>query len=229
MKKLFTVLLLITLSTAASLSAAEDLNYNLVNLYGEAQKHIDNDVLSVTMRSTADADNPQEAAKIVNQEMGWAQELLKDMPVIKKQTINYQTRPRYQNKVIIGWSVSQELLLESEELDELSTVVGDLQQKLQVSSMNFGVSPQRKKVRTNELITEALTVFEAKARLVSATIGAKDFRIVTLSIGENAPSIPRQRGYQMEAMAMSAADSPHIEAGESKLTVRVDGTIQLIF
>ncbi len=229
MKKLFTVLVLIALLTAAPLALAEDLNYNLVNLYGQAQKHIDNDVLVVTMRSTADADSPHEAAKIVNRNMGWAQDLLKDMPEIKKQTINYQTRPRYQNKVIVGWSVSQELLLESEELDELSDVVGSLQQKLQVQSMTFGVSPQRKEVSTDELIAEALTVFEAKARLVTTTVGAKDFRIVTLTIGENAPGIPRQRGYQMEAMAMSAADAPPIEAGESKITVRVDGTIQLIF
>jgi predicted secreted protein len=229
MKKLFIALSLITLAAFPSLAAAEELNYNLVNLSGEAQKHIDNDVLIITMRSSADADSAQEAANIVNQEMSWAQDIIKDMPDIKKQTINYQTHPRYQNKVIVGWSVSQQLQLESEEIDTLSSIAGKLQKKLQVSSMNFGVSPKRKKTSTDELISEALAVFETKARLVSTTIGAKDYRIVTLTIGENRPSIPRHRGYQMEAVALASADAPQIEAGESELTVRVDGTIQLIF
>ena len=94
MRKLFIALSLITLAAFPSLAAAEELNYNLVNLSGEAQKHIDNDVLIITMRSSADADSAQEAANIVNQEMNWAQDIIKDMPDIKKQTINYQTHPR---------------------------------------------------------------------------------------------------------------------------------------
>lgn len=229
MKKIVTLSLIILIAVVASAAFAEELNYNLVNLFGAAENRIDNDLLAVTMQSSADAASAQEAAKIVNQEMSWALDLVKDISVISKQTINYQTRPRYQNKVIIGWSVNQQLQLESREIDTLSHFVGRLQEKLQVISMNFKVSPNQKKVATDRLITEALAAFEKKARLVSQALRAKDFRIVTLNIAEDAPAIPLQRGYQMEAMAMASADAPQLEAGESTLVVRVDGTIQLIF
>ena len=229
MKKTIMLSLISLIAVVASATCAEELNYNLINLFGAAEKIIDNDLLAVTMQSSADAASAQEAAKIVNQEMSWALNFVKDINVIRKQTINYQTRPRYQNKVIIGWSVSQQLQLESREIDRLSQVVGRLQEKLQVSSMIFKVSSSQKRVATDELITEALAAFEKKARLVSQALRAKDFRIVTLNIAENAPAIPLQRGYGMEAMAMASADAPQLEAGESTLTVRVDGTIQLIF
>jgi len=229
MKKLITALTLLLLLTIASFTGAEELNYNLVNLSGFAQKQIDNDVLIVTLLSAAEADSAQEAAGIVNRQMKWAHGIIKDMKEIKMQTLNYQTRPKYQNKVIAGWSASQQLLLQSQEIDTLSQVVGTLQEKLQVSSMHFGISPERKKEHSDELITRALAAFRAKAQMVAANIGAQDFRFVTVSINENTPPVPRQRGFAMEAMAMSAADAPQVEAGESRISVRVDGTIQLIF
>lgn len=229
MKKFITVTLIILIAVAASAASSDELNYNLVNLFGAAESHVDNDLLAVTMQSSADAASAQEAAKIVNQEMSWALNLMKDSTVITKQTINYRTRARYQNNVIIGWSVSQQLLLESEEIDTLSQVIGTLQEKMQVISMNFKISPDQKKGATEVLITEALAAFEKKARLVSQALRARDFRIVTLNIAENSPAIPLQRGYQMEAMSLASAEAPQLEAGESTLAVRVDGTIQLIF
>ncbi len=227
MIKFITALSLLSLMTIASTTLAEELHYNLVNLYGSAQSQIDNDVLIVTLLSTADADSAQKAAAIVNHQMKWAHEIIKDMTEIKKQTLNYQTRPRYQNKVIVGWSASQQLQLESQDIDTLSQTIGTLQEKLQVSSMQFGISHKRKQEHTDTLITQALAAFQEKAKLVTANIGAQDFRFVTLSINENAPPAPRHRGIAMEAMA--TADVPQVEAGESKLSVRVDGSIQLIF
>ena len=229
MKNVIIVPLIILIAVAASAASSDELNYNLVNLFGAAESHVDNDLLAVTMQSSADAASAQEAANMVNQEMNWALNLIKDIAVIKKQTINYQTRARYQNKVIIGWSVSQQLRLESEDIDTLSHFIGSLQEKLQVISMDFKISPSQKKDATEALITEALAAFEEKARLVSLALRARDFRIVTLNIAENAPAIPLQRGYQMEAMSLASADPPQLEAGESTLAVRVDGTIQLIF
>ena len=229
MKKFITVTLIVLIAVAASAASSDELNYNLVNLFGAAETHVDNNLLAVTMQSSADAASAQEAAKIVNQEMSWALNLITDSTVITKQTINYRTRARYQNNVIIGWSVSQQLLLESEEIDTLSHFIGTLQEKMQVISMNFKISPDQKKDATEALITEALAAFEKKARLVAQALRARDFRIVTLNIAENEPAIPLQRGYQMEAMSLASADAPQLEAGESTLTVRIDGTIQLIF
>ena len=85
-------------------ASAEELNYNLVNLNAGAEKQVDNDILVVTMAASADTDSAKKAAQIVNQHMAWGLEQLASTPSIKTQSMNYQTRPRYKNKTIIGWS-----------------------------------------------------------------------------------------------------------------------------
>ena len=229
MKIFSPVFIILALVVTCSYASTEELNYNLINLSAVAQGKVDNDILLVTMSSSADADSAQTAAKIVNQQMKWALDALDEAKNIQKQTLNYQTRPRYQNKNIIGWSASQQLQLESDAFEAVIEFVGILQEKLLVKQMSFGVSPERREERTDGLIVDALAAFKTKAQMVTATVGAKDFRIVSINISENIPVPRRQRGIAMEAMQSSSAATPNVEAGESRISVRIDGTIQLVF
>ena len=229
MKTFSPAIILLALIVTCSRASAEELNYNLINLAAHAQEKVDNDILLVTMSSSADADSAQAAAKTVNQQMKWALAALNEAKNIKKQTLNYQTRPRYQNKNIIGWSASQQLQLESDAFEALIGFVGILQERLQVKHMSFGVSPERRQQRTDGLIVDALAAFKSKAQLVAATIGAEDFRIVSINISENIPVLPRRRGIAMETMQSSLTTPPQVEAGESTISVHLDGTIQLVF
>jgi len=230
MKTFINLIAALMILLIASALGAEELNYNLINLSGEAETYIDNDMLIVTMTATADSDTASDATRKVNDDMSWAIEQLEGLGNIKIQTMNYQTHPKYQSNAIIGWTTSQHLRLESADIDSLSGITGKLQQRLLVSSMGFEASYDRKKEAADTLIRNALATFRAKAKLIAETIGAKDYRLVTLSVGENTPHpAPYQRGFQMEAAVMSKASAPQVTAGESKVSVRVDGTIQLIY
>jgi predicted secreted protein len=230
MKHLLILLTLLCIGSAYQVQAAEELNYNLVDLSASGQRQVDNDVMVVVMAGSSEGNSAEEAAREVNSRMSWATGRLEDEEDIRMQTMNYQTRPVYKDQSVIGWSASQQLRLESPRFEVLSTIVGILQERLRVTSMHFGISPAKKQEITNGLITEALQAFTDKAELVSTSLGARDYRLVSLGIREDRPPTPRQGVYLAEAQ-VSAMQSrgPAVEAGESKLRVWVEGRIQLVF
>ena len=213
------------------IGSADELNYNMVSLHSSAEKFIDNDVLIITMKASHDSSSHKDAAESVNKKMMWAKEQLRNKPDFKVQTLNYQTYPRYQNKTVIGWSVTQSIRIEGTDMEELAQTSGTLQEKLLLSSMMLQVSREKKQAAIRELISEALEAFRSKAELIAQSMSANDYNLVSISIHEDnspIPITPVMRNHQMESMAAMAAP-PQIEGGESKITVRVDGTIQLVF
>ena len=230
MKSLLCSIILLCIACASQLQAGEELNYNLIDLTASGQRLVDNDVMVVVMTASSEGNSAKEAAREVNSRMGWASTLANDKDEVRMQTLNYQTRPIYKDQSVIGWSASQQMRLESQVFEELSNLVGALQEKLRVTSMHFEISPPKKLEVTSGLITEALKTFTDKATLISTSLGASDYRLVTIAIREDRPPAPRQGVYLAEAQ-VSAMQSrgPAIEAGESKLRVWIEGRIQLVF
>jgi predicted secreted protein len=227
MKKILTTLLLCSLWWSPATAAEDNLNYNLVTLQARAASTVDNDLLAVTMTARAEANTAAEAAATVNETMIRAAALIDEVDGIAYQTMNYQTTPRHQNRAIVGWSVNQQISLKSRNIEALTALVGTLQKLLNVSALQFEVGPERRKEAHDRLITEALSSFSEKARLVASALGAKDFRLVNLSIDEDGAA-PLRRDFGMET-ALSHAAAPEVAAGESRVSVSVRGSIQLSF
>lgn len=226
--KIFISIAVLILCFSGQALADEALHYNIINLNASSSKQVENDVMVVVMRAVSEANSATESAARVNAAMQWATEQLKNQEAISHQSLNYQTRPLYQNKQVSGWMVSQQIRLKSTEIEILAAAVGTLQQQLQVVSMQFEISPDIRKQEASKLVVEALGAFQAKANLVVETLQAKDYRLVTIRINENRQPIAYRRGVQAEAMAMSAAP-PAVEAGETEVLVSIEGSIQLIF
>jgi predicted secreted protein len=229
MKTLISLFSILLLSLGSPLYAADELNYNIINLQADAARQVDNDVMVVIMSALSEANNAAEAAENVNKMMAWAAAIAGKNDSIKSQTMNYQTRPLYKDKALIGWAVNQQIRFESKAFESLSTLVGTLQEKLRVQSMQFEVSSDRKDNAVTGLITVSLEAFGKKARLVTETLGARDYRIVNISVREDSPVAPYRRSFQAEAMSVQQNSAPHVEAGDSRINVRVEGTVQLIF
>lgn len=219
---------ILTLSVCSAAANEENLHYNIISLDAGQSKQVTNDVMVVIMQAATQKNSAAEAGRSVNEMMEWADGIIKNDPSVQHRTMNYQTHPVYQNKTIAGWSVNQQLRLQSEDLDSLTNTVGSLQQQLQVASMHFEVSPERRKQEIDHLVAMALDAFRSKAILITQTLKAQDYRIVNLSIRDNAGQAPYRGGVQMEAMA-ARAPAPVVEAGDSKVQVTVQGKIQLIF
>lgn len=221
-----TLLLLLCVALAPAHADDKSLNYNLVQLSAQAERDVPNDLGTVTLEVRHQARDARALPAAVNRDMGWALERAKKADGVRVETRQYTTRPQYESGRIVGWIASQELFLESKDFGALGELVTTLQEKLAVTGMQFRPSRDMSRSIEDELTTDALAAFRAKASLVAKALGAEDYEIVSLNVNDRGAPAPR-RAYAM--MEMAAADAPPVamEGGSATLTVVVNGQIQL--
>ena len=213
--------------TNPAAAAGEAPRYNQIHFQVERSRPVDNDRMHAVLSLTAEDDNAARLADQINRTMDGALKTAKARPKIEVRTGSYQTYPVYDKNKIRRWRATQELLLEGSDFAELGNLIGQLQERLQVGSIHFSVSPARRAAVEDELIAQALDAFKQRAELVRKQLAAKGYRIVDASIntGGGQP-VPLMRGMAMEATEKSVAP-PAIEAGTSILSVSVGGVIEL--
>lgn len=199
--------------------------YNQIHFQAERGRPVDNDRMHATLYVTAEDADAARLADEINRTMDWALKAAKSKTRVQAHTTGYRTYPVKEK--LKRWRATQELQLESSDFAELGGLIGQLQERLQVGAIHFSISPERRKVVEDELITQALDAFKQRAELVRRQLAAKSYRLVDLSIntGGGAQPVPMMRGMVLDAMEKSAA--PAVEAGTSTLSVNVGGTIEL--
>ena len=227
---LFLTVLVLGLATTHPAQAAEAPRYNQVRFQVESSRPVDNDRMQAVLSTTAEDDNAARLADTVNRTMDWALKTAKARPRIEVRSGGYHTYPVYDKDKIRRWRATQELLLEGTDFAALGALIGQLQERLQVTAINFSVSPVRRAAAEDELITQALDTFKQRAELVRKQFGARGYRVVDVSINtaDSAP-IPMLRankGLGISSAMESAAPVP-VQAGTSTVTVTAGGVIEL--
>ena len=216
----------ILIGLAANLTAAADVpRYNQVHFQVERSRPVDNDRMQAVLSVTAEDDSTARLADQVNRTMDWALKAAKTRTKVEARSGGYRTYPVYDKDKIRRWRATHELILEGTDFAELGSLIGQLQERLQVTSINFSVSPTRRAVVEDELIAQALDAFKQRAELVRKQLVAKGYRIVDVAINSGGEQpVPMMRGMAMEAATVAP---PAVEAGTSTLTVSVGGVIEL--
>lgn len=206
----------------------EVLRYNQIQFQVERSRPVDNDRMQATLNVTAEDGNATRLADQINRNMDWALKTVKTYPKVQSRTASYQTYPVYDKDRVQRWRATQELLLEGVDFAQLGELIGKLQERLQVAGISFSVSPERRATVEDELIAKALEAFKQRAELVRKQIGAKSYRIVTVSINQDgAVPPPRPMLRAKGIMEMASAAAPAVEAGTSTLSITVSGIIEL--
>ncbi len=224
--KFIQILLFLILPISSVIAHENETLYNVVNIDASAEKEIPNDQMTVVLVSQHEGRSASEVSKQVNQEIGWALALVKLSTFIDTKTTNYQTYPIYNKQDITGWRTSQQLELKSTNVEGLSEAVGKLQEKLKIQQMYFGPTDATRKQYENQLIEEAMEAFKERVSIVGKHMENKDHRIININInsgGYNPPMLYQSRVME-KTMAMDSA--PSVEAGTSKVTVTVNGSVQ---
>ncbi len=200
--------------------------YNQIHFQVERSRTVDNDRMQAVLSVTAEDASAARLADQINRTMDWAVKTAKTRPGIEVRSGNYRTYPVYSKDKIQRWRAVQELILEGTDFAGLSTLIGQLQERLQVASINFSVSPARRAAVEDELIAQTLDAFKQRAELVRKRLAAKGYRIVDVAIntggGQAAPIMMRAA-----AMEASSIAPPAVEAGTSTLSVNVSGVVEL--
>jgi predicted secreted protein len=221
-------LVLMVLPLSVSWADDDTTLFNQIHLQAQVERDVENDQLEVNLAVEKQGNSPEEIASEVNETMKWALDQANSIDDIEVKTGSYQTYPIYQNRLIVGWRASQELVLKSVEITSLTELVGDLQERLQVRQMNFSPTRTTREKIENDLISEAMESFKQRAEIVGKHMDNDNYRIVNLHIntGQSGP-VMFQEAMMSRAAINSAVDIvPAVEAGTSKVIVTVSGSIQ---
>ncbi len=205
--------------------------YNRIQLAAEARRDVPNDTLNATLFTEEAHADPARLARQLNDKVAAALRLAPGVSQVKTSSGTLSTWPVYEaNNRLTGWRGRAEVRLESRDFEKAAQLIGRLQSGMQVGQVSFSVSPAARKAAEAVLIPEAMQVFRDKALLVTQTLGAKDYRLVTATVdSQQSGAAPLFRAPRMaagQALAVESLSAPSFAPGESDMTVRMNGTIE---
>jgi predicted secreted protein len=208
--------------------AQQTVVYDQVDLSANAVREIENDELVAVVYAQAQSQRQAEAANTVNEDLRWALELAESTRGVEAQTLQYSSYPVYgNNQRIVGWQARQSLRLESRDADRLSELLGELQERVAIESVNYQVSRDAREAADDELIREALQSFNARAELVTEELGRSGYRIVRININAGGGGVTPVAYRTMAMRADAEVAQPALDAGTQTISVSVSGTIEL--
>jgi len=197
-----------------------------IELSAEAQQNAPNDLARATVYVEMQDANPAELAKRVNNALGAILGISTKFTGVKSRTGDTQSYPIYgaKNNRLEGWRMRAEIDFESRDIPMLSDLLGRLKDYAMVGELQLQTAPETRRRAEDDAMREALTLFQARAKLVAEQLG-KPYRISNLSIQTGGARPPRPP-MMMRAATAEASPMP-ISPGESSITVTVSGKIEL--
>jgi predicted secreted protein len=224
---------LLAAGLAALPAFAEDpVVMNRVSFSVESTREVANDRVTASVSATAEDSDPARLADRINTDVAWGLGVAKGRPGVEVKSGGYRTWPVEdpRRSELRRWRGSQELWIEGSDAAQIAALLGELQARLQVQGVSFGVSPERRRAVEEELVDEALAAFRARAERVRKKLGASGYELVQVNVdagGQPPGPMPMERGMLMAADA--AVSPPALEGGTSTLAVHVHGSIELRF
>jgi predicted secreted protein len=200
-----------------------------VSFQVEVGRDVENDRVTAILNVTAEALKPAKLADTINSTMAWALEQAQANQKVKSRSGAYQTYPVYEDKKIVRWRGRQELQLESQDVDQLSELVGTLQSRLQMQSLQFSVSPDKRRQVEDELIEQALAAYQQRAEIIRKSLAAQGYKLLEVKIhtaGQDRPIPVRAEAASM--LSRSSVSQPAMEQGTSRVNVQASGKIRLL-
>jgi len=218
------------LSSPAFAQQTEQMNYNLVNVQAEATRQISNDEMHAVLFIERSKKQPAELSALITQLMNQAIATAKKYPQVKVETGAQTTYPVYDNdsQKLKEWRGRAEIRLESTDFKAVSQLISELQQNFQTQSIEFTVSDTKRKKVENELMVEASKNFQQRAQMLSQAWNKTGYNLVNLNLNtnNNYPQPVMMRANMAKFAGAEAADAQNVAAGESKITVNANGSIQ---
>ena len=201
-----------------------------LNLDAQSKALIANDEMQVTFAMEREGTDLGAMNQAVLQALNAAIADAKKVDGVKAKMGSVYTNPNWtpQGKPN-GYRVRGEVSLISQNFSAISTLAGQLSQKLQLAGVNFRLSDETKTNAERQLIRSAAAAFRAKAQDAATALGFKGFDIKDLNLGNSGNVIIRPQMMTKNARSFDSASAAPVssEGGESEVTVTFSGTVNL--
>jgi predicted secreted protein len=202
----------------------------VLNLDASASLDVAQDVVHVTLSYEQQADDPATLADALNQRTEQVLLAAKRQSGVTAQTGALSVYPSTdRDGHISGWRGRSEVRLDSHDFAAASKLAGSLSSQMQISNVTFSLSNDARDAAQKKLSGEAIAAFRQKAANASAAFGFGGFTIreVSVSAGESSPPRPMMMARMAAAPASAKMADVPLEAGDSTVTVNVNGSVQM--
>jgi predicted secreted protein len=201
----------------------------VLNLDASASLDVPQDVVHITLAYEQQSDDPSALADTLNQRTEQVLLAARRQTGVTAQTGALSIYPATdRDGHISGWRGHSEVRLDSHDFAAASKLAGSLSSQMQVSNVTFSLSTEARDATQKKLSGEAIAAFRQKAANASAAFGFGGYTIreVSVSGGESTPPRPMMMARMAAAPMAKTTDVP-LEAGDSTVTVNVNGSVQM--
>lgn len=207
---------------------AENEPYNRADFQVDAAREVASDLLIAVMSADIQDKQPARIAQQLNATVNDALKKSAAFKTIKLSSGNQNTYPVYgKNNQIDAWRGHAEIRLESRNFKDAGELIMQLQQNMQLGNVQFALAPDTRTQIENTLITEAIKAFQMRADAIRAAFGATSYKVVRLSISGAGIPPYRPNMAMRAALSESAIPAPEFAAGDSRISVQINGTIEM--
>ena len=200
---------------------------NRASFQVEVSRMVANDRVTAVLAASAEAKDPTRCAAEVNDAMRWALSQARGKAGVSVRSGGYSTQPIHDDEGhLTHWRASQELLLDSSDIESVIGIASALQERLALTSLSFGISPGLRKRTEDALIEEALADFRERADLVRRSLGLASWRVHEVSIGASHALRP-VASRSLRALNSMQSAPVAAEPGSSRVVVHVQASIAL--
>lgn len=218
-------------STSLAVAAEPPQPMGRIDFQSEVSRTLPNDLLTASLSTELSEKDAGKLSRALTQAMNEALQKARAWPSVKVSTGNQRSWPIYgKTSKLEGWRGRAELNIESKDFKAASELLASLQESLQLQGLNFVVSEETRQNVEKSLTIEAIEAFKKKADTVRLAWGSKGYQLVQMSVGSSGGGPVYRPQMAMMKMGMEAADAAppqEMAGGESRLSISVNGTIQL--
>lgn len=218
---------------AASQAQSQSAKDNLLGLSAQSSVKAPQDYLLMTLAATKEGTNGQavqaDLKKLLDQAIALANPQEKD-DMLKVRTGQFRVTPVYNSKErrIQGWHGTAQMILEGKDFVRITTLAANIQ-GMPVVNVTFGISPETRVKYENEAQRLAVAEFRARAGVLTKQFGFTNYTIENVQVNSSQDTFAMPMAMERGAMMnTSATASPvPVEAGETNVTVNVNGSVQM--
>jgi len=219
--------LLVAAPAGANAAASDPPRYNVVEFQAEASREVQNDLLNATLYVELNDTNAATLANALNKAVNDALRTAKEYKAVRVRSGDNRTYPVYsKGNVLQSWRGRGEIRIESTDFAAASALIARLQASMQLAGVGFSASAETRRAVEDQLTTEAIAAFKARAEVVRGALSGKGYKLVRLAVsgGYQAPQ-PR---LAMARAAAAEVTPPDFEGGVSAIRIVANGAIEVV-
>lgn len=179
---------------------------------------VPNDMVRAVVGLTVAAASLAQAQGQINEAMAWASDQIKQYPAISMGTAALGTAPVYQDNVLTGYRAWQSLELTTSDLNQLTALIGILQERIGIQEIAFYPGEQAMRNAELDMLGQAATEAQQRAAKLGASMGRQRPSLVSLDLNPN---------YSVVRGPVSLYAEPTLPPGNSLVQLQVHAVYKM--